>query len=302
MQDFMRMQWYLRPHFVRVRLFCALLSLIALAACATRIQPEDLKSLNTSFAEAQKAGDLLYDETAKVIASRAKQGKDSCGTDAAGVPTCFNPQAIGGGRNEDPSVAVRRLALQLLTEYSLALVELSEGKSADELKSSINDIAAAASGIVAIAGVTTGVLPAVFGGPIVSSLSDLAGDLERARSAEAIRRSLLQQRETIAQLIDALIADTPQMYKIYYLSQQLAVLKASGAEITAMRQNTTAYHDSLAAYVALLRQAKVTHTRLATVARTPSNTPADFRMMVEEAANIQAKADTFWDAVRKLRN
>jgi hypothetical protein len=197
---------------------------------------------------------------------------------------------------------VRRLALQVLTEYSLALVELSEGKSAEELKSSINDIAAAASGIVSIAGVTTGVLPAVFAGPIVSSLSDLAADLERARSAEAVRHSLLDQRETIAQLIDALIADTPQMYEIYYHSQQLAVLKASGVEITAMRQNTTAYHDSLAAYVAILRQAKATHARLATVAGTPSNTPSDFRLMVEEAAKIQAKADTFWDAVRKLRN
>lgn len=300
MRDLRLTKWQAHRYFKCIQLLCGMFLLIALPGCTTKIQPEDLKSLNTSFIEVQRAGDLLYDETAKVIASRAKQGIDACASDAAGVPTCFNPSTIRGGRNEDPSVAIRRLALQLLTQYSLALVELSEGKSTDELKSSVSDIAAAASGIVSIAGTTTGVLPAVFGGPVISSLSDLAGDLERARSGETIRHSLIEQRDTVAQLIDALIADTPQMYKIYYLSQQLTVLKASGAEITALRQNTNAYHDSLAAYVALLRQARVTHARLAMVAATPSNTPADFRVMVEEAAKVRAKADTFWDAVRKL--
>jgi hypothetical protein len=87
MPDFMHMQWYLRRYFVQLQLLCALFSFIALTACATKIHPEDLKSLNTSFAEVQNAGDLLYDETATVIASRAKQGKGACGLDAAGVPT-----------------------------------------------------------------------------------------------------------------------------------------------------------------------------------------------------------------------
>jgi len=277
---------------------------IVIAGCATRIPQEDLTSLNTTFVGIQKAGDLLYDETARVITSRTVSATPAgCGQDAAGIPKCFDPGIIGdaGVRSEDSSIAVRRLAVQLLSEYSLALVELNAGKTAEELSSTVNDIGGIAASIVSIAGVgQAGVLPAAFKGTVISSLAEFASSIERARSAETVRRSLIDERETVALMIDALIADTTQMYLIYYRDQQLQVVKGN-TKLEDMRATTIAYNDALKAYVVLLRQAKSTHARLAQIASRTSTNPADLRAAVEEAGKIKIKGDAFWDAVRAIR-
>ncbi|MCM2473383.1 hypothetical protein HGO38_07815 [Rhizobium sp. CG5] len=281
-----------------------LLYLAMLAGCTAGVPLEDLKNFREAFLEAQKAGDLVYDEIAPIL-SKESGHAEACTTDRSGTPKCFDPdQVIGNATrsNEDPSLRARRLALALLSEYSLALVELSDGRSQQELTRSIQETAELATALTALAGAAAPAgLPALLTQPIIASFTDLAVRLDRVRTAETVRAALIANQDTIARLIDQLIADTRPIYAIYYRNQTIRVLESPAAATASEMAKAAKYHEALTAYVVILRQMKASNARLARLASAAPGSAGELRAVVEEATRIKLSAETFWSAIREVR-
>ena len=210
-------------------------------------------------------------------------------------------------RNEDASIRARRLSLELVGEYNLALVDLAEGKSATDLGTRIGDLSGLANDLLLVAGVSTGGLPALLAPAVVSSLSALAARLERMRANAAARQSILDERETVEALIDELIADTPRMYKIYKAHQigvWFAVARSKGKEspdAKAEFDRIPAYHEALAAYVRILERTREAHGRLIETTASGGSSVADLRAFIAEAIEIKNSAGAFWNQIRAVR-
>lgn len=282
-----------------------LLCLFILSACTSTVPLEDLKNFREAFVEAQKAGDLIYDEVAPILAASATKSPESCGVDRAGTPNCFDPDQVVsplGSRNEDRDIRVRRVALAFLSEYSLTLVELADGKSSEALTGSIQQTAALANALITLAGAAAPAgLPALVTGPVLASFTQFAVRLNNVRAAAEVRNLIVSNEATVGKLIDLLIEDTAPLYAIYYARARIAVLDAPGRSGLDSLEKATAYHKALAAYVLILRQAKLSNSRLASLARSGPSNPGELRAVVEEAIRIKQSAETFWEAVRDVR-
>jgi hypothetical protein len=293
----------------RVRLL--LLALIfATAAGSSLASPDDeLTIYREAFVEAKNAGDILYGELAAVIEKRTATPADApanpCVVSASGAPPrCFDPDQVVNktGVVGDPAIQARRLALRTVAEYNLAIADLAEGKSADEIQSRVSGLAALAGELAVLASATAGGLPALVAGPAVATIGNVASRLEQGAATANARRSLLQNAGMINQIIDLLIADTRPMYDVYLIGQSSIALREPTREATQKEQaKITRFHESLTAYVKLLRQAKASMAGLISAANTNRKLP-DPRVVIGEAMGIKEASAAFWQAVRNLRN
>jgi len=275
--------------------------IVVLAGCST-IPIQELQGLHDGFFEAQKAGDLLYDEISIIINSTGGDS-NSCAPNSRGAPRCFDPSQVSSGTRvqEHASVRARRMALELITQYTLALVEVAEGKSADDIKSNVGQITELATGLLGLVGVPVpGILGSLTGGPGGAALNGLLGQLSTIQANAKIRQSLIAERQTVAELVNVLIEDTSVMYQVYFNHRKLRVLKGLGSEQDEM---TTAanYHKSLTAYVLILKQAKRAHERLVEATRRPLTSIGDLRVVMEQAINLKRSAQEFWTVIREVR-
>jgi hypothetical protein len=289
--------------------FLAALLFVGLAGC-TAVPGQELTTYREAFLEARNAGDLLYDEISAIIALNAGGGgTDECGPNEVGHPKCFDPRTVdrGGRKNEDASIRARRLSLELVGEYNLALIDLAEGKSATDLGTRIGEIGGLANDLLLVAGVSSGGLPALLAPAAVSSLKGLVTRLERLRANAAVRQSILDERETVEALIDELIADTPRMYKIYQAHQigvWFAVARSKGKEspdAKAEFDRIPAYHEALAAYVRILERTREAQGRLIETTASGGRSVADLRAFIAEAIEIKNSAGAFWNQIRAVR-
>ncbi|SDN71265.1 hypothetical protein [Ensifer sp. YR511] len=280
-----------------------ILMVFLLASCAGRIPIDDIKGMQVAVMEAQKAGDLIYDELSAAYSSK---GPQSCHVKTARAPMCFDPTFItenGSGPPESPHVTVRRIMLRLVLEYSLVLTELSEGKEADQLRKTIVEMGGLALEIATVPGSRPDKLAvAALSGPFLGAVADMAAQLRRVQSAEEVRRSLIAMETTIATMIDVLIADTADVYTLYYHATQREALESSVFSRDLLDQRHAAFHSALSSYVRFLKKTKVLHARLVRTAKSRTTRPEDLTAFVREASQMQAKADALWSATRELKS
>ena len=286
--------------FPRLNAIWVALWAVAVAGCLA-IPQQELTAYRDAFAETQRAGDLLYDEVSLVVTANTPASEQGCVLDAAGIPVCFDPDAVTGEvwRNEHASVRARRIALALVTEYTQALVDLAEGKSADALVSRADNLRGLATDVLAFGGIAGFSLPAFLGSqPLFAAFTALAERLESLRAGVTIRQSLIAERETIREVVSLLIADTRTMYKIYLASQRDKFGRTGNADHLAA---ILTYEQALTDYVLILKQAESVHRQLAESSTIRLRSVADLRVAIKEASEIKRVAEDFWVTVRDLR-
>ena len=272
------------------------------------VPEQELTNYREAYVAAQGAGEILYGEVAAVIARNAGASAEGCPT-VNGIFRCFNPRTAisGGSADEDPSIAARRLALEVIATYNLAIVDLAEGKTSEALQSRIGELQGLVGDLLTLATVSSSGLAGLMSQPVLASFKALAGRLEAMRGTATARRSILAERDTVIELIDLLIADTPRMYALYSLGQNIIAIEIAAkfgrnsAEAVAERQKIAAFHASLTAYVKLLDKTKDSLNRLADAIASGGTSLSDLRAVVREATEMRNSADAFWVAVRELR-
>jgi hypothetical protein len=266
---------------------------------------QDLTDYRDAFIEAKNAGDMLYDELAAVIEQRTgtAEAASPCALPASGAaPRCFDPNEVLGeiSARRDPAIQARRMALRTVAEYNLAIADLVEGKSAEEMQSRVGALAGLIGDLAALASVTAGGLPALVVAPAAASVGQVATRLEQAAAVKNARQSLLQNAGIVDQIIDLLIADTRSMYDVYLIGQTSIALKEPTREATQREQAKIAkFHQSLTAYVKLLWQTK---TSLAALISALNSGRQGSDVVVAQATAIKQVSANFWQSVRELRN
>jgi hypothetical protein len=296
--------WTLAP-------FLITLALLFVSGCASP-PVEHVRLYADTAAQARSAGNLVLDRIAPIVAagpagsSAPAEGAQDCGPDAAGMPRCFDQRLVAGGgtaRADPPSVAVHRLALDLVMAYAVLLSDLAEGKSAAEIQAQVGVAADVAGSLLALTGVGAPVAAAL---PLLKpQLQALAGRLEAARAGQILRQALVADRETIKVLLRALEEETPRIYEIYRTKRQLDLLAAARARdraaVDAVVEDTRRFHAALEAYVRLLR---ATAAALDTLARAASEaarpSPQAVQAALRQAIDARAEAQALWNTVRQL--
>ncbi|MCP4629353.1 MAG: hypothetical protein GY850_38495 [bacterium] len=118
-----------------------------LSACA-RVPVESFKVYTETFDTVQIKGNAILDEVAKAIAKVHDIEKGLAGgeeadqqaptSDQAASPEKLDPKVIlADTTSQPPSVAARRNAFNVATQYNATLLKLAEGQSMTELQQSL---------------------------------------------------------------------------------------------------------------------------------------------------------------------
>jgi hypothetical protein len=279
-----------------------------LSACTAAPVPEQARLYAETTAKTRDAGGLILDRIAPIMAGGTDgNSAEDCGPDpATGIPRCFNQNlvaAAAGGSADPPSVAVSRLALDLVAAYAGVLADLAEGKSAPQLQAQVGVAADIASALLGVTGV--GAPGAVAVQALKPQLEGLAGQLAAARAGQIVRQALIADRETIKALLKALEDETPKIYDIYSTKRKLDLLAAlrarDKAAADAVISDIKAFHAALEAYVRLLRASASALDVLARDAQqtVPPN-PQAVQAGLNQAIDARAEAQVLWNTVRQL--
>lgn len=282
--------------------------LAALAGCVA-IPQQELTTYREAYLEAQRAGELLYDELAlAVVRAGGGPAKNNCArTERA--PACFDPNvALDDGSAADlPDIRARRLALKSVETYNLAIIDLLEGGRGDAASKRIAELRDTASAFLKLASVSTGSLPALVSGQSSVVLAGFVKRLDNVAARSQARASLLENAPIVDEMISLLIDDTRAMYALYKTAQgKYAVeleLSAGSANKTVLAAYAKigSYHDQLAAYVKLLNQTRSSFAQLVTALESGRGTVGDVRAAITEAIEIKKAAEEFWSEVRKAK-
>ncbi|NVK33189.1 MAG: hypothetical protein HWE23_01840 [Rhodobacteraceae bacterium] len=305
------MSWYAKALDVLKRvalLACTGVLLAGISGCMG-IPDQELTNYREAYIEAQKAGDLLYDDLAAAVVRAGGGPAASNCVRNNNTPTCFDPSvALNGGAPADiPAIRARRLALSAIETYNLAVVDVLEGKRGDALATRIDNLKGLVGDLLLLGSVTTGPLPALVAGNSAQLLGALVKRLDRFASQQQVRASLVDNAETVETLITLLIRDTKPMYNLYRTSQgKYAVeLELSGGSrnkaALAAYARIASYHDQLTAYVQLLAQTRSSFAQLIESLNNSQVSTSDLRATIREAIEIRKAAENFWAEVRKAR-
>jgi hypothetical protein len=281
---------------------------LLITACVA-VPQQELTSYREAFLETQKAGQLLYDDlAASVVRAGGGPQKSNCVRGRA-APACFDPNVArdDGAVADIPDIRARRLALESVEIYNLAVVDLLEGKRGDALTARIGELRDVAGDLLGLASVGAGPLPALVTGQSAALLGELVRRIDTLAAGQQARASLIENAKLVNEMIRLLIADTPAMYTLYKTSQgKYAVeLELSGGtgNKAAMEAYAKigAYHDQLTAYVKLLDQTKSSFAQLIGALETGAGSTADLRAAIREAIEIRKASEAFWAEVRKAK-
>lgn len=287
----------------------AYVTLFSLLAACVGVPQQELTTYREAYLEAQRAGELLYDELAlAVVRAGGGPAKNNCVRTTA-TPKCFDPyQALDDGAPADiPAIRARRLALKSVETYNLAIIDLLEGGRGELASSRILELRNTASDLLKLASVTAGPLPALVGGQSAALLAALVKRLDSIAARQQARASLIENAPVIDEMIKLLIEDTRDMYRLYFISQ---FKYSQDLEIAGGRKNKAAldarakigpYHDQLTAYVKLLVQTNESFAQLLTALESGSGSPDDLRAAIRESIEIKKAAEDFWAEVRKAK-
>lgn len=279
-----------------------------LTGCVT-FPTEDARTFAGAFQEARHAGDALLDKVSPIaveIEERAgiRSPAVVCREDFTGTPKCFALPTVGGGRLEPRDIAVRRIALDLITAYNEVLLDLAEGKSAAEVRTrlaGLAELASSALGLLGVANPAVAALPALQG-PFL----DLVTRFERARVNVVARQAVVRGRQPIKGILAGLRQDAPILYEIYRADRLKDAVDArargDATEANAIVEDIKQFHASIAAYVALLDSTSEALEALAEAAEAGGQlSVANLRTTIQEAIEIRERSNAFWTAIRQVR-
>ncbi len=297
---------------------------LELSGCAS-IPIEKIQTYTWAYEQVRIGGDLVYDQIAPLVKKGAEDTTGSvedCAKAENGYPNCFDPalvlSASGTRTNEEISIRARRVALAAVTQYNIVLLDLANGKTADEARQRIEQLTEFIKVFSSIGAVANpGVAALVTSGAQIAGT--LAERLERARANAIIRKSLIESKGDIQHLYQLLIDDTSKIYRIYVSSQEIAISEfddlrnrarinrkpeqqaAYEKEIAGIQAQIRTFHASLGAYVNVLHKSSAA---LDDLVQTASNQTFSIREATEiarETGELSAKAEEFLNLIRAVR-
>jgi predicted small secreted protein len=276
------------------------LALAAVLAGCNTIAPQDIHTYADAFQEARKAGDLVLDQAAemwRVTEIQKDETPQGCVKNKTGYYGCFDPiLALKGTQaNDPPAIQVRRLAVETVSAYNAAILDIAEGRWTTASQLHLDDLTASLTGIIKIAGISGGGIAGFLTPAATQSLTALVGALGGIRDAQLVRRAIIDGAPAVQGIILILSQDTPDLYAIYK-SGKLIEFTDGKIDKAAAVTDINAYHDKLEKYVGVLGATYSALDTLVGIAENPGNPGANLRLIVTQAVDIQAKAEAFWKA------
>lgn len=194
-----------------------LIALLAFAmfSCA-RLPVAELTAYSENVTAAKTAGNQILDLVSPALAGKSSAPKQPCARNSQGVRPCFAVDlALGGSQaqaNEPVDIQLRRLAFEVIETYTLVLVDISEGRSAQVVRArgtQLNETTRTFQSALA------GLVPAAPLGPIISAATEVAASITNASAHALGVRSVTEAEPDIRKLLQLLIADTPTLYDVY---------------------------------------------------------------------------------------
>jgi hypothetical protein len=289
--------------------WAVVLGLLLVAGGCQQVPAEHVRLYAETTSQTRAAGGIVLDQIAPIVgATAAGTDTQDCGPDpTTRIPRCFNLQLVAGagpaGRADPPSVAVHRVALDLVAAYAQILADLAEGRSAAEVQRQIGLAADIAGSLVTLTGVGAPVGAAI---PVLlPQIQALATRLETARAGAVIRQSLIADRDTIKAVLKGLENETPGIYEVFKAKSKLDLLAAARnrdqAAVEAVVDRAGRFHAALDAYVRLLRTASAAIDTLAREAQQAGRPSAEsVQAALKQAIEARAEALALFNTVRQL--
>ena len=292
-----------------MRTLTMMLGLLLAAGCAPP-PVEHVQVHAEAAAQTRTAGNIVLDRIAPIVPvqDNADPAAD-CGPEGqSGIPRCLDLRQItgsGASRLDPPSIAVQRVALDLVAAYARILADLAEGRSTAELQADIGAAATIAGSLATLTGVGTAASVAMM--VAVPGIQELAGRLEAQRAGQVIRQSLIADRETIQAVLRQLEDLTPKMYEIYKLKRQddrrAALMARDRAAADTAVEDIKRFHAALEAYVRLLRATSATLDTLARDAQQAARPGLQAtQAALKQAIDARTEAQVLLNTVRQLES
>jgi hypothetical protein len=202
---------------------------LLLGACAGAPPVEDFRAYSEAFTEARITGNVLLDDVAVAMDVAAARAQPAPPADAPKplFPDSFDPASViapaAGG--EAPAIAARRQAFATVAQYNEILLELAEGRSAEEASAGVATLGDNVAALAKFAGSAANPLFGIG----LSALQQAVALAERYRSREEFAQAILSGYGDVDGILQALIDDTPTLYEIQKNRFQLE-LTATRAE------------------------------------------------------------------------
>lgn len=188
----------------------AVLSLLFFTGGCAEIPKQEFKSYTSAFDEVKENTDrfLVDMAEAKTIADAAKPKKED--TSAAPSPAPFPlTLTLSSASVPDDPIEHRRAALEVVMRFNTALTNLAEGRSPEEVKSSVQSLA---EGLKNLSGLVGASIPAL--GPFVPLISTVVGELEKAANREQFKNALRAGEPVIDGILQLFAKDAQDVYAI----------------------------------------------------------------------------------------
>lgn len=217
---------------------------VLVAACSS-VPQEQVQLYTQAFAEAEAAGNLVYDQISPIVARQpatnaladaaivAPAAGPGTGSNQAGSLTenqaekanpcagdsgpqpfdpCFDPDTITAGAvpGEPAEVKARRRAMATIALYNDLLIRLNSGATGEELGAEVRSLSSNLGGLLQFVNAAAGPIAGLAG----DTLARLAELQESVRADRELRRALVEGEPVIQELIAALINETPTLYEI----------------------------------------------------------------------------------------
>jgi hypothetical protein len=214
------------------------------AACSS-VPQEQVQLYTQAFAEAEAAGNLVYDQISPIVARQPAtnapadaaivapaagpgtgsnqagslteyqaEKADPCAGDLGPQPfePCFDPDTVTAGAvpGEPAEVKARRRAMATIALYNNLLLRLNSGATSNELGGEVRQLSSNLGGVLQFVNAAAGPIAGLAG----DTLARLAELQERVRADRELRTALVQGEPVIQELITALIHETPTLYAI----------------------------------------------------------------------------------------
>jgi len=284
-------------------------SLFFLYGCAELPRDQLVAYLSVSK-EATTSGEIIYGALNAVTIwgkSRNTIATSQKCSPSQSSPACFDPAFyLPDPGITDPDIEVRVLALQTVAAYNDILVALNSGQTGAALNRRIQQYGTLSSNLFAATSISTGGLTSILAAPVLAAIGGFSDELETARARFTVRQSVLDQSGTIKALIDALIADTSEVYQLYRAGQlNFARTRPggpSGAKGAAEFAKIKAMHESLGAYVVLLVNSSKSLDILTDAIRTENTDSTTLQAAIDQTLELKLAARSLRDTVKGLQN
>lgn len=287
---------------------------VYLAACATTAPVDQIKYFSQAFGAVNAVGQPLLDDLAMAertqgqqIASRRAKGESQIGAGdcprdqiswqgADGKPGiirgfCLHDAAYFSDLDDPPATAQLRAALMIIDRYADLLSALSDGHSSEAALGAVDALSQNVSRLLGVAGVPAGAF-----GPALAALQPVLRAAATQANAVEARRLILDGAVHVSQLIAAMRAAAPAMFKVLIEASAKRMLLLDETDALAVEvTRVEAYRVVVANYVVLLAKLEAAWKLTVAAANAPQG-KIPLAALVQQSAALKADAD----AARRL--